>query len=61
MTEDIRRKDPPSADEAVAKLRLLLRDRSLAQLEEEGMVIWDRDEHTVKRGPNFDEKKIEND
>lgn len=58
MTGEILRDDPPSADEAVAKFRLLRRDQSLAQLEDEGLVIWDRDEDVVKRGPNFDEKQL---
>ena len=47
--------DPPSADEEVAKLRLRLRHLSLEQLEDEGLVRWDRDEHVVRKGPRFDE------
>ena len=45
--------DPPSADEDVAKLRLQLRHLSLEQLEERGLVRWERDEHVVRKGPRF--------
>jgi len=48
--------DPSSASEAVAKLRLELKHRSLEELEEDGLVRWDRDENTVQKGPKFDEK-----
>ena len=48
--------EPPSANEAVAKLRLELNHRSVEELEEEGLVIWDRDEHVVKKGPKFDDE-----
>ena len=47
--------DPPSANEEVAKLRLELNHRSLEELEEEGLVKWDRDEHIVNKGPKFDD------
>ena len=57
--ERIVRDDPPSADEDVAKLRLRLRDLSLAELEERGLVNWDREEHVVRRGPRFDEERPE--
>ena len=48
--------DLPSANEDVAKLRLELNHRSLEELEEEGLVKWDRDEHIVNKGPKFDDK-----
>lgn len=52
-----RRDDPPSADEDVAKLRLVLRHLSLSELERAGLVRWDRDEHIVRKGPCFDDKR----
>ncbi|WP_049804929.1 hypothetical protein [Natrinema pellirubrum] len=58
-TEHEPRNEPPSADEEVATLRLQLRHYSLSELEEEGLVKWDRDEYIVKKGPQFDEKKSE--
>ncbi|MXV60781.1 hypothetical protein GS429_01580 [Natronorubrum sp. JWXQ-INN-674] len=57
MPKDAPRNDPPSADEDVAKLRLQLNHFTLLELEEEGLVRWDKDEHTVRKGPKFDEKK----
>lgn len=59
--EDEPRTDPPSADEEVAKLRLQLSHYSLSELEQEGLVRWDKDEQLVKKGPKFDEKKPEED
>jgi len=53
------RDDPPSVDEDVAKLRLQLRQYSLSELEQAGVVRWDKDEHLVKKGPQFEEKKSE--
>lgn len=50
------RDNPPSADEDVARLRLDLRDRSLSELEAEGLLRWDREEHIVTKGPRFDAK-----
>lgn len=55
-SESTAHNDPPSANEDVAKLRLELNHRSLEELEEEGLVRWDRDEHVVKKGPKFDDK-----
>lgn len=46
--------DPPSADEDVAKLRLVLRNTSLTTLEKHGLVTYDRDENIVRKGPQFD-------
>ena len=46
--------DPPSADEDVARLRLVLRNTSLSNLEEHGLVTHDRDENIVRKGPRFD-------
>lgn len=46
--------DPPSADEDVARLRLVLRNTSLSTLEEHGLVTHDRDENIVQKGPRFD-------
>ena len=48
--------DPPSADESVARLRLEQNHRSVEELEEDGLVRWDRDEHVVKKGPKFDDE-----
>ena len=56
IPEDAPRNEPPSAYEDVAKLRLQLNHLSLEELEEEELVRWDRDEHVVRKGPNFDEK-----
>jgi hypothetical protein len=50
------RNDPISADEKVARLRLVLTDYSLEQLEDIGLVEWDRVANIVYRGPYFDEK-----
>lgn len=44
---------PPSANERVAKLRLQLRHRSLAELETREIVDYDRDAHLVKEGIHF--------
>ena len=55
-SESTAHNDPPSANEDVAKLRLELNHRSLEELEQEGLVRWDRDEHVVKKGPKFDDK-----
>ena len=46
--------DPPSANEDVARLRLVLRKTSLSTLEEHGLVTHDRDENIVRKGPQFD-------
>ncbi|WP_227380856.1 hypothetical protein [Haladaptatus halobius] len=46
--------DPPSADEAVARLRLALCHTDLSTLVDHGFVIWDHDENLVKKGPRFD-------
>lgn len=51
------RSDLPSANEDVAKLRLELSHRSLGALVEAGLVRLDREEQTVKKGPNFNDKK----
>lgn len=51
------RNDPPSADEDVARLRLQLSHLSLSQLETRGLVSWDRDEHVVRKGPQFNENR----
>jgi len=50
--------DPPSADEAVAKLRLQLRHFALEDLIEDGYVRWNRDEGAVVKGPRFDEQSF---
>ena len=46
--------DPPSVDEDVAKLRLRLSHLSLFDLENKGIVSWDRDQNVVKKGPQFE-------
>jgi hypothetical protein len=48
--------DPPSANEDVAKLRLELNHLSVEELEKEGLVRYDRDEHIVKKGSKFHDK-----
>ncbi|WP_141212952.1 hypothetical protein [Halorubrum sp. Ea1] len=48
------REHSPSADEAVAKLRLWFSELSLRELETREVVNWDRDENVVKRGRDFD-------
>lgn len=53
------RNDPSSADEEVAKLRLQLSHFSLSELEQRGLVNWDRDQHIVMIDPDFDEKRPE--
>jgi hypothetical protein len=56
---DVPRDDPPSANEEVAKLRLQLNHLNLEELEEEGLVTWDREKNKVTKGPKFDERNIE--
>jgi len=51
------RNDLSSANENVAKLRLELSHYSLGALEEAGLVRLDREEQTVKKGPNFNDKE----
>lgn len=46
--------DPPSADEDVARLRLVLCNTSLSTLEEHGLVTHDRDKNIIRQGPRFD-------
>ena len=48
--------DPPSATEDVARLRLRLRHLSLSELEIEEVIVWDREEHIVRKGRRFYEK-----
>jgi|AntRauTorcE11898_2_1112593.scaffolds.fasta_scaffold11582_3 hypothetical protein len=55
--EDVHRNDPVSDDEEVARLRLLLKDYSLEQLEAIGLVEWDRESNIVRRGPSFGDRK----
>ncbi|MFC7143251.1 hypothetical protein ACFQMA_26125 [Halosimplex aquaticum] len=55
-SNDLFRDDPVSADEDVAKLRLELRDYSLEQLEDIGLVSWNREDNVVRKGPYFGEK-----
>lgn len=54
---DITGADPPSADEAVARLRLQLRHKSVEELEADGLVEWDKENNVVRRGPNFDQER----
>lgn len=51
------RDEPCSANEEVAKLRFEMREHSLEELEEAGLVRVDTDEEIVRKGPNFDGKK----
>jgi len=51
---DIVHTDPPSANEEVAKLRLQLSHLFLSELEDEGLVVLDRNEKVVRKGENFD-------
>lgn len=51
--KDDRREDPLSTNESVARLRLRLNHKSLLELEEDGVVRWDRDSNVVSEGPNF--------
>lgn len=46
--------DPPSGDEEVARLRLVLRHTDLSTLADHGFVIWDKDANSVRKGPRFD-------
>ena len=45
---------PPSADEAVAKLRLYFSELSLQELETREVLDWDRDTNVLRRGKDFD-------
>lgn len=56
---DVLGNDPPSANEDVAKLRLQLKHFSLPELESKGLVEWDKDEHLVTKGPQFDKERLE--
>jgi hypothetical protein len=47
----------PSADEEVARLRLQLDEKSLKELVRLGLVEWDRENHVIKKGPNFDSQR----
>jgi hypothetical protein len=51
--------DPLSANEEVAKLRLQLSHLSLSELEDEGLVVIDRNENVVRKGENFDPTIVE--
>lgn len=51
--------DPPSATEEVAKLRLVLNSISLTELDRQGIVTWDKNNHVVRKGPRFDAKAVE--
>ncbi|WP_152418500.1 hypothetical protein [Haloarcula amylolytica] len=51
--------NPTSASEEVAKLRLALNHLSLAELEEQRVVKWDKNSNVVKKGPRFNEKGVE--
>lgn len=54
MILDTGQSDPPSADEEVAKLRFKYRETPLSRLIEDEILILDRDENLVKRGPQFE-------
>jgi len=56
---DVLGNDPPSANEDVAKLRLQLKHFSLPELESKRLVEWDKDEHLVTKGPQFDKDRLE--
>jgi len=47
----------PSADEEVARLRLQLDQKSLKELVRLDLVEWDRGNHVIKKGPNFDRER----
>jgi len=55
-SDRIHRNDPISADEKVARLRLVLKDYSLEQLEDIGLVEVDRVANIVYRGPYFGDR-----
>lgn len=57
LPKSAHRPDPPSAEEDVAKLRLELRDSSLEQLEDIGLVKWDRESNVVRKGPYLGNRK----
>jgi hypothetical protein len=50
---DKARDEPPSADEDVAKLRLQLRQKSVEELVDDGLVSLDRENNVVVKGPHF--------
>lgn len=56
LSPESSREHSPSADEAVARVRLWFSDRPLRELEAEGILKWDSDENVVKRGGRFDTK-----
>jgi hypothetical protein len=52
-------REPPSATEEVAKLRLELHQLSLSELEERELVNWNREKNIVEKGPEFDSARAE--
>jgi hypothetical protein len=54
-----RQNDPPSATERVAKLRLVLKSTSLAELDDQDIVNWNKNNQVVQEGPKFDAKAAE--
>lgn len=56
FTDHKSRDSPVSAHIDIARLRLQLRDRSLEQLETEGLVEWDESNDVVRKGPKFEDK-----
>jgi len=56
---DVLGDDPESANEHVAKLRLQLKQFSLPELINKGLVEWDKDEHLVTKGPQFDKEGVD--
>jgi len=53
---NIPRNQPPSANEAVARLRLWFRGRSLHELEIANVLEWDKENNVVRKGEKFDTK-----
>jgi len=56
---DVLGDDPESANEEVAKLRLQLKEFSLPELVNKGLVEWNKDEHLVTKGPQFDKERLD--
>lgn len=48
-------REPSSATERVAKLRLYLSPVKLPELEAQEVVVVEEDDHEVEEGPQFDE------
>lgn len=57
ISADALHDEPPSADEDVATLRLLLSHKPVEELVEDELVEWDKENNLVRKGPTFDQER----